>query len=206
LSLSSTALGDCFLLLAYRVNSSLTIYGVMKVHIFAPTETFYSNGNQITYVVQNGDSTISVFKQVMGVNGYGVTLYYLYIPLSSLGIAPSTLGDGTYNATYDGHTFTVKLRVMAAAVCQVSGIAEFAPYLKTTYLVGEAFSLTALKVLYTYKDEGGSVHSAGTGLIEYPAVVLSNFSTAVPVSNAMATVYYGNQSFTFFYTVKMPDH
>ncbi|OPZ35452.1 MAG: hypothetical protein BWY98_00722 [Tenericutes bacterium ADurb.BinA155] len=201
LTLSSSAVGNAYLLLTYRVSSSLTLYGVMKVKIFASSEVYYSTLNQTNYVVQNGDSYISVYKMVKGVNDDEVTLAYLYPAISTLGISPDALGLKTYSGHGYGTTFDVRLNVVDPSACVVESIVEFMPYLKTTYHVGEAFSLAALKLLYSYVDSGGSKHSAGMGFVQNPQVSTEGFQTAVPVASAMATVHYLTFNFTFAYTV-----
>lgn len=202
LTLSSTAVGNAYLLLAYRVSSSLTIYGVMKVKIFATSEIYYSTQGQTNYVVQHGDSIISVYKMINDNNGNGITLSYLYPSVAAtLGINTDVLGLNTYNGHAYGATFDVRLNIVEASACTVAGIAEFMPYLKTTYTVGEAFSLAALKLNYTYKDAGGSNHSAGTGFVQNPQVVLDGFQTSTPTASSYATVHYLTFSFQFAYTV-----
>lgn len=201
LTLSSSAVGNAYLLLAYRLSSSLTIYGVMKVKIFALSEVYYSTQEQTNYVIQHGDSVISVYKMIDGVNDDEITLEYLYPTISTLGISPDSLGIKTYSAHGYGTTFDVRLNVVDPSVCVVESIVEYMPYLKTTYHVGEAFSLAALKLLYSFVDAGGSKHSAGTGFVQSPQVSLEGFETATPVASAIATVHYLAFSFTFEYTV-----
>lgn len=201
LTLSSTAVGNGYLLLAYRVSSSLTIYGVMKVKIFALSEVYYSTQGQTNYVVQHGDSIISVYKMVNGINGDKVTLQFLYPSVSTLGINTDALGLDNYTGHGYGTTFSVSLNIVDAAACTVTGISEFMPYLKTSYKVGEAFSLAALKLNYIFVDAGGSNHSAGTGFVQNPQVSLDGFQTSTPVASAMATAHYLSFNFTFAYTV-----
>jgi hypothetical protein len=202
LALSSTAVGDGYLLLAYRVSEQLTIYGVMKTHIFAESTISYVGSSGWTYVILNGDNTVYVMKTTPAIDDEGyVTLTDLYLTLSVLGIKPDAVGDKSYLATYLTYHFELQLRVVDPSVCHLDGIADFMPYLQTSYKVGDEFNLTGLKLYYTYTESSGITHSVGTLIVQHPHVTVVGFSTANPTSSARATVTYESFSFSFYYSV-----
>lgn len=202
LVLSSTALGDGYLLLAYRASESLTIYGVMKTHIFAESTIAYVAESNDAVVILNGDNSFYLMKTTASVDGDGyVPLLEIYQTLSAVGIHPDAVGVHNYSGTYLSYHFTMTLRVIDPSLCTLSGIADFAPYLKTAYKVGDEFSLSGLKLYYTYADENGPTLSAGTLVVQRPQVSIVGFSTASPISSGHATVTYQGFSFSFYYSV-----
>jgi len=201
LTLSSTEPGEGYLLLAYTVSSELTIYGVIKTRIFTDDDIFYSNGEMKTYVVLGGDTTVLISQNIIGVHGETIELAYFYLPLTALHVSPNALGEGVYQGHYSNHIIPISLVVLDPAVCHLDAIGEYLSYLKTSYFIGEAFSLTALQVFYSYQTSGGESQPAGSLLIQNPQVTLQGFSTQEPVAQAEATFVYGGISVTFSYSV-----
>ena len=194
--------GDGYLLLAYRLSSETLIYGVMKVHIFASGDVYYHGESRPYSVIAHGDTTIPIFASLSGLDGNEVSLALHYVSLTSLGITVGEPGLASYPAFYEGHEFRLVLEAIDPALCVPEALAEYAPYLKTDYLVGEAFSLTAITLAYTYTNAEGIKLSVGTAKVLNPVVTLNGFSTAAPVYQALATVTYLKFSFSFYYNVK----
>ena len=183
------------------MSSELTIYGVIKTRIFTDDDIFYSNGEMKTYVVLGGDTTVLISQNIIGVHGETIELAYFYLPLTALHVSPNALGEGVYQGHYSNHIIPVSLVVLDPAVCHLDAIGEYLSYLKTSYFIGEAFSLTALQVFYSYQTSGGESQPAGSLLIQNPQVTLQGFSTQEPVAQAEATFVYGGISVTFSYSV-----
>ena len=201
LTLSSTEPGEGFLLLAYTVSSELTIYGVLKTRIFTENDIFYSNNAKQSYVVLGGDTTLLISQNIIGIHGETIELTYFYLSLATLQITPSALGEGVYEGRYLDHTLPISLVVVDPASCRLDEIGEYLSYLKTSYFIGEAFSLSALQVFYSYQTAEGERQIAGSLLIQNPQVTLEGFSTLEPVSQAEARFTYGGISVTFSYSV-----
>lgn len=208
LVLSPNDNGTGFLLLAYQVSPSLTIYGVMKVHYFKVSDTAYGAADEINYVVEGGDSEIGIVSYLIGVDGERIQLSFDWVRLSDLGITSLSLGEKSYSAFYSDHPFTVVIRVLPFAECRVTNILEYLPYLQTVYHVGDVFNLQALKVACSFVDEQDNSHSAGEILLHNPVVTVTGFSTETPVASASASIRYGDFEMDFTYTVlaKVIDH
>jgi hypothetical protein len=127
--------GDGYLLLAYRLSSETLIYGVMKVHIFASGDVYYHGESRPYSVIAHGDTTIPIFASLSGLDGNEVSLALHYVSLTSLGITVGEPGLASYPAFYEGHEFRLVLEAIDPALCVPEALAEYAPYLKTDYLL-----------------------------------------------------------------------
>lgn len=201
LILSPNDNGTGFLLLAYQVSASLTIYGVMKVRFFKADDIHYGSADDLNYVVEGGDAQLGIVSYIIGAEGERIQMSYDWVRLSDLGITSLSLGEKSYSAYYGDHPFSILIRVVPFGECTVTNVLEYLPYLQTVYHVGDAFNLQALKVACSFREEGRDSYNAGEVLIHNPVVIVTGFSTAVPVAGASGSIRYGDFEMDFTYTV-----
>jgi hypothetical protein len=208
LVLSPNDNGTGFLLLAYQVSPSLTIYGVMKVRYFKASDVAYGSADDLNYVVEGGDSQIGIISYLIGAEGERIQLSFDWARLSDLGIVSLSPGEKSYPVYYGDHPFAITIRVLSFAECRVTNVLEYLPYLQTVYHVGDAFNLQALKVVCSFVDEQDRFHYAGELLLRNPLVTVTGFSTEAPVASASGSIRYGDFEMDFSYTVlaKVIDH
>jgi hypothetical protein len=208
LVLSPNDNGTGFLLLAYQVSPSLTIYGVMKVRYFKASDVAYGSADDLNYVVEGGDSQIGIVSYLIGAEGERIQLSFDWARLSDLGIVSLSPGEKSYPVYYGDHPFAITIRVLSFAECRVTNVLEYLPYLQTVYHVGDAFNLQALKVVCSFVDEQDRFHYAGELLLRNPLVTVTGFSTEAPVASASGSIRYGDFEMDFSYTVlaKVIDH
>lgn len=202
---STSQAGDGFLLLVSHRADKDPIYGVIKVHFFSPEEVDYATNGEALIVVQGGNNVLMFRKILHRAGGEEITLSHLTQTLARLEVSTASLGEQQAIAHYHDTTFSVTLNVVAPSACKIVGITGYAPYLKTSYSKGEAFSLTALELIYNYGENDETMVSAGTLRIENPEVSLYGFSTDTPAQGAVATFTYADITISFTYSVYAVD-